>query len=54
MKKIYVVCEDYTAAFYGVYSTWLKAQEAANEIGGFVVEYVFGKDGEWHEVEDEQ
>ena len=53
MKKIYVVCEHYTAAFCGVFSTWFKAQEEANEIGGFVVEYVLGKDGEWHEVEEE-
>lgn len=48
MKKAFVVIEEWTNAFCGLFSTFEKAQEEANEIGGTVVEYTFdGK--EWHQ-----
>lgn len=33
---VYVVCEDYTCAYYGVFLDKDKAYELAEEIGGFV------------------
>jgi hypothetical protein len=37
--KIYVVCEDYTCAFYGMTTNQQEAVEMAQEIGGFVHEW---------------
>lgn len=37
--KIYVVCEDYTCAFYGMTTDRQEAVEMAEEIGGFVHEW---------------
>lgn len=34
--KIYVVCEDYTNAYYGIFLDEKKAYELAEEIGGYV------------------
>lgn len=34
--KVYVVCEDYTCAFYGVFTDKAKAEAQAEEIGGFI------------------
>ena len=53
MRKVYVVTEDYTVAFYGVFSTWKKASAVAKEIGGMVIEYELGIDGEWHTENEE-
>ena len=39
MKKIYVVCEDYTGAFMGLYVNKNEADEKAEEIGGYVEEF---------------
>ena len=36
--KVYVVTEDYTCAFYGVFKTKEAAQAKADEIGGMVTE----------------
>lgn len=36
---IYVVCEDYTCAFYGMFSDIKKANKVAKKIGGFVLKY---------------
>lgn len=38
--KLYVVCEDYTCAFYDVYTDKKQAEELAKEIGGYVVDYI--------------
>lgn len=35
---IYVVCEDYTCAFYGVYKAREEAEQEATRIGGFIEE----------------
>lgn len=53
MKKIYVVVQDYSVEFCGVFSTWEKAWECAKEEGGSIVEYELGTDGEWHNVDGE-
>ena len=37
--KIYVVCEDYTCAFFGLFKTLEEAEEKAKEIGGFIEEF---------------
>ena len=49
--KIYVVCEDYTCAFYGLYNNVADAKQCADEIGGFVKEYKM-ENGQLIEVED--
>lgn len=36
--KIYVVCEDYTCAFFGVFKNLEDAEAMAEEIGGYVEE----------------
>ena len=52
MKKAFIVVEDYTCAFCGMFSTFEKAWERACEIGGSVIEYIF--DGEeWHNMDGE-
>ena len=34
--KVYVVCENYTCAFYGVFADKAEAEAEAEKIGGFV------------------
>ena len=51
IMKIYVVCEDYTCAFYGLYNNVADAKQCADEIGGFVKEYKM-ENGQLIEVED--
>ena len=36
---IYVVCEDYTGTFYGLFSDIKEANKLAKEIGGCVLKY---------------
>lgn len=36
---IYVVCEDYTTAFIGLFKTQKDAEAKAQEIGGYIIEY---------------
>jgi hypothetical protein len=35
---VYIVCEDYTCAFYDIYTDKKQAEEAAKHIGGFIEE----------------
>lgn len=49
--KLYVVCEDYTCAFYGLYSSAVEAKQHAKEIGGFIEEYEV-KNGQLIKEED--
>lgn len=37
--KVYTVCEDWTCALFGVYSTREEAEAQAEEINGFVTEW---------------
>ena len=37
--KLYVVCEDYTCAFVGLFDDKAKADAAAKEVGGWVEPY---------------
>ena len=37
--KIYVVCEDYTCAFFGVFKSLEEAKAMAKEIGGYIEEF---------------
>ena len=41
MNKLYVVLEDYTNAFGGLYDDIKKARQAARDIGGRVYHYNF-------------
>lgn len=37
--KMYVVCEDYSNAFYGVFGNKDKADAMAEKVGGYVLQY---------------
>ena len=37
--NIYVVCEDYTGAFLGVFTDRVLAESRAAELGGYVLDY---------------
>ena len=41
MKKIYVVCEDYTTSFFGLYVDEKEAKEKAEFINGYILEYPY-------------
>lgn len=41
MKKIYVVCEDLTRCFHGLYTTKRKAKARAKFEGGYIIEYPY-------------
>lgn len=51
-KKIYIVCEDYTCAFEGIFNDEEKANALANEIGGYVCEYIVTESGVEHSDDD--
>lgn len=36
---VYVVCEDYTTAFMGLFKTRKDAEAIVQEIGGYIVEF---------------
>lgn len=37
--KVWVVCEDYTNAFFDIFLNEKKANKLAKEIGGYVISY---------------
>lgn len=43
MAKVYVVCEDYTNAFLGLYDSKEKATKEQEAIGGYILAYDFSK-----------
>ena len=49
--KIYVVCEDYTCAFCGLYNSAVEAKRRAEEVGGFIEKYKV-KNGQLIKEED--
>jgi hypothetical protein len=44
-KKIYIVCEDYTCAFEGIFNDEEKANALAKLVGGYVCEYTINENG---------
>ena len=51
-KIIYIVLEDYTCAFCGLYNTLSKAERIAESEGGFVLRYGL-KNGKWYNLDDD-
>lgn len=41
MKKIYVVCEDLTNEFFGLYPTLNEAKERVRDMNGYILEYPY-------------
>lgn len=53
--KIYVVCEDYTSAFCGIFPNIEDAKERQEEIDGYILEYdtdtKVNSQGEWEDTD---
>lgn len=53
--KIYVVCENYTGAFSGIFPNIEDARERQEEVGGYIFEYdtdnKVNSQGEWEDVD---
>jgi hypothetical protein len=44
--EVYVVIEDYTSAFCGLYTNYDKAREMAEKVGGGIAIYLIDEDGD--------
>ena len=53
--KIYIVCEDYTHAFSGIFPNIEDAKKREKEVGGYILEYntnnKVNSQGEWVDID---